>query len=1233
MNRGTTTRLDRVFSEYLSPGNRVPLFFSPPLAESIDTFAADCTTPKTSFFLGETVCAKTDGVDLGFPGGRWVHWLRQDLSIAHGGSGTTLITANPQFFAFAPDQVGSWKVTIAETGDPSQTPAVFTVSLAPESIATYESTCNLAQDNFTVGATVCAKADPNFSGSRYIYWVDSQGIALQTDVISSTSASATRTMTASGNYWVYFSDSDGSLRSKHAFTVSDPQALVVDLSVFKNRITSTDVVAGGFITFEIVVGNRGPDTASTVELSDAVPSNTTYASSTQDSGPTFTRTSETPTTTWTIASLPAGASASFTFTYMVDSGAAIGTVITNTALVTSTTAETHTADNSGTGSGTVVGGAPAAECNLDCPNDIITTATTHGQGGGANVTFSAAEGFGTCGTITSNPASGSFFAIGTTTVTVTSATGGGGCHFTVTVVDTAAPTITCPANITVTANSGQGEAFVPNPNGSSSNVGSPTTTGDQPLVVTGSREDGEGLTTAYPIGVTDITWLATDPSGRQATCTQRITVLPNQVLTITCPANVTVPSPNGCDPATGVNPGQATSNSQTATITSERSDGQALNDPYPVGTTTIEWTANDTDSQSASCTQTVTVTGTDTTPPTLHVPPNVSATTSSCTATLDDELGVATADEDCGTVNITRTGVPTFTCPTPQNPNQQCESFVFPTGTTIITYTATNSAGLTTTGTQTVMVTESPAVPPTITAPNDVTLFTGPGATSCGVTVSNLDATLGTATANDNCPGVTVARSGVPAGNVFPVGNTTITYIATDKSGNMASDTQVVTVVDNTPPVVTPPGPVTLFTGPGAMSCGVTVTNLDGTLGTGSAADNCPGVGPVTRGGVPAGNFFPVGQTTLSYSATDAHGNTSSANQVVTVVDNTLPTISCPADIIADFDAAVNGAVVTYVAPVGTDNCPSTTTQIAGLPSGSTFPTGTTTNTFRVTDASGNTAECSFKVTVAVTSIIGLDSATLSGNALVDSYDSTIGYPASKGSLANLLSNGTITISGSSKMFGNVRSTRVGVSVLGTSQVNGNATAGTTVTKAPSAVITGTITNNALAPVMTMPSVPTCGPPYSPNSGISGTYSYNPSTGNLSLSGINIATLANGVYCFNNVTLTNSAQLKVNGPVTIKLTGTLSASGATSITNTTAIPANLRILSSFSGSNGVSISNGTTVYFLLYSPRTNVTNSGAAPLFGTIVGKTVTISNSGQLHYDIKLKTVWPDIWTLIFGP
>jgi hypothetical protein len=202
----------------------------------------------------------------------------------------------------------------------------------------------------------------------------------------------------------------------------------------------------------------------------------------------------------------------------------------------------------------------------------------------------------------------------------------------------------------------------------------------------------------------------------------------------------------------------------------------------------------------------------------------------------------------------------------------------------------------------------------------------------------------------------------------------------------------------------------------------------------------------------------------------------------------------------------------------------------------------------------------------------------------------------------------------------------------GASQVTGNATAGTTVSTSGSATVLGTRTNNALAPVMTLPSMPACSP-FSSSSGISGTYSYNASTGDLTLSGVNIATLANGNYCFHNVTLGNSAQLKVNGPVVIKLTGTLNTSGATSLNNTTQIPSNLQILSSYSGTNGVILGNSANIYALIYASNTGLNISGAAPLFGTAAAKTITIGNSGAIHYDTQLKSIWPDLWTLIVGP
>ncbi len=1217
--------------------------------ESVTVYAADCSTPKSSFNLGEVVCAKTDGVDLTVPNNHYMNWIDSQLNSTNGGS----ITQNPQFFLFTPPTADTYKATIGSLAPADSSivgnPPLFTVETGV-GLATYAADCTTPKTTFTLGDTVCAKvtgSNPLFN--RRLGWVDPAGLTRTfTSIIADPQTDAftlpsTETSTIDvfvvdnrGQWQVNVVSSDGSVVRGQAFLVQGATP-TADLSVSKSLVGETPE-SGQSLTFSVAITNRGPNPAENVTLTDAEPDNASFVSVTQTSGPAFSCTGSDPVvcTRGTNASplfLNPGETAVFDFVYTANGSN--GSSITNAASVESETDELNEVDN--TAIYTLViggGGGTPADCVLNCPPSLtVATNTTQGGNPGATVNFDEPVANGSCGTVTASPASGSFFPVGTTIVTVTSSTGGGSCSFAVTVIDSASPTITCPANQTVQAPSGQTEATV--------NAGTPATTGSN-VVIGSERSDERPVTDPYPIGTTTITWSATDEFGRQAFCVQTIVVTSLDTPAISCPSNKTFNATDGCSytataaeigtPTTGgaaSPPGEACPVSNPCAV---RSDGLALTAPFPAGQTTITWTVNNAVG-TASCTQVITVIGNDTVAPTLHLPANITTSTDQCSILLDDEQFVATAEDDgtCGsTVTISRTGIPRVACPVPGDPTRTCESFVFPTGTTTVTYTATDASGNSTSGIQTVTVNENPNINPTIDAPANVTVSTGPGATSCGTVVS--DATLGTASASDNCAGVVVTRTGVPAGNVFPVGTTIVTYRATDRVGNFTEDTQTVTVIDNTPPVVTAPAAITLFTGPGATSCGVTVSDLNGTLGTGTATDNCPGVGAVSRSGVPAGNFFPVGQTTLTYSATDAHGNTSSAQQVVTVVDNTPPIISCPTSIIADFDPAVNGAVVTYTPPVGTDNCASTTQQIAGLPSGSTFPAGVTTNTFRVTDASGNATECSFTVTVAITSIIGLDSVSITGNSFIDSYSSAGGYPATKGSLANVLSNGTITMGGSGKVFGNVRSTRAGITMTGTTSISGNATAGTTVSKGSSATIGGTITNNALAPVMTLPAVASCSP-FSSGAGISGAFSYNSTTGNLTITGSQVATLANGTYCFNNISLTNSGQLKVNGPVTIKLNGALSAAGASSLNNTTLIPSNMRILSSFTGSNGVLLTNGSAVYMLIYAPGTSFSDTGAAPVFGTVVGKTVTLSNSGVVHYDTQLKTLWPTLWPLILGP
>ncbi|MFI5129037.1 MAG: HYR domain-containing protein [Chitinophagales bacterium] len=116
--------------------------------------------------------------------------------------------------------------------------------------------------------------------------------------------------------------------------------------------------------------------------------------------------------------------------------------------------------------------------------------------------------------------------------------------------------------------------------------------------------------------------------------------------------------------------------------------------------------------------------------------------------------------------------------------------------------------------------------------------------------------------------------------------------------------------------------------------------------------------------GIANGSEFPVGTTTNTFVVTDGAGSKDTCSFMVTIIDSEKPTIACPANIDADSDPGSCGATVNYTVAFA-DNCPGATMQqTTGFASGTVFPAGTTTNTFVVTDASGNTETCSFTVTV-----------------------------------------------------------------------------------------------------------------------------------------------------------------------------------------------------------------------------------------------------------------------------
>jgi len=225
----------------------------------------------------------------------------------------------------------------------------------------------------------------------------------------------------------------------------------------------------------------------------------------------------------------------------------------------------------------------------------------------------------------------------------------------------------------------------------------------------------------------------------------------------------------------------------------------------------------------------------------------------------------------------------------------------------------------------------------------------------CQNVTVNADATCqGTGTVNngsydpDGQPGpFTVSES--PAGS-FALGSHPVTVTANDGAAT-AQCVGTVTVVDATPPAVSCPASQTLDT-----------CSTDGAVASfqASATDNC-GPAPVTCA-YASGSNFPVGTTSVACSAADGSGNSSTCSFNVTVrPETTPPTIACPAPIV--IDACVEGGPVANFDVTAADNCGAATVTCSHA-SGASFPVGTTNVTCTATDGLGNTASCSFPVTV-----------------------------------------------------------------------------------------------------------------------------------------------------------------------------------------------------------------------------------------------------------------------------
>lgn len=557
-------------------------------------------------------------------------------------------------------------------------------------------------------------------------------------------------------------------------------------------------------------------------------------------------------------------------------------------------------------------------------------------------------------------ASGSLFPIGTTT-NIWRATDASGntatCSFDVTVTDIQIPIIICAPNLTITTSlDGTGDCatdyivpliIIDNCPVTLNALGINLGTGD---TIFNTTVMGVGAiyvsTENYPYGVNTVIYTVTDPSGNTAMCIQSVTVDDDELPTISCPgAIVTTTDLDTCGAVINMTVSGTDNCSYTISndFNAQTSNNASLDftDFLPSGLTTVTFTVTDTMGNTATCSVDVTIN--DNQPPTVFCPQ------------INDRFMITNFDcwdivgwpvpappdslfDNCpGIITLTETS---------GNPNPG----VYAPGIYTIGYMATDGSGNTATCSTTFEVIDN-IFPTWLTCPNDTTVPYDP--VLCGATVIWTAPLL-----YDNCVGAFDSSNYVP-GDFFVIGTTEVIYVGYDSAGNTDTCRFFVTVVDNVTPSITCPADITV--GNDVGFCGAIVTVIA------TASDDC-GIADTfnsyTGPGLNASGFYPVGTTVVTFTVVDSTGNSATCSMSVTVNDVEPPTVTCPADITLNNDAGICGAVVAYVV-TSADNCPGVTQAlISGLASGSVFPVGTTLVVWMATDVAGNTATCSFNVTV-----------------------------------------------------------------------------------------------------------------------------------------------------------------------------------------------------------------------------------------------------------------------------
>jgi len=367
-------------------------------------------------------------------------------------------------------------------------------------------------------------------------------------------------------------------------------------------------------------------------------------------------------------------------------------------------------------------------------------------------------------TKTQSPASGTVISgVGTTSVTVTCTDASGNsstCTFNVSRVDNTAPSITtCPGTQTQFLN---GSCQITLADYTSSVVAS-----DNCSSVTKTQSPAAG-TVISGVGTTSVTVTCIDASGNSSTCTFNVSRVDNTAPSITtCPGTQTQFLNGSCqitlaDYTSSV---VVSDNCSSVTKTQSPASGTVING---VGTTSVTVTCTDASGNSTTCT--FDVSRVDNTGPSISTCPSTQTQflNGSCQITLADYTSMVVANDNCSAVTKT------------QSP--AAGTVISGVGTTSVTVTCTDASGNSSTCIFNVLRVDNTApvisgCPSNIISNSPVVFWSAP-------------------TATDNCSAVNITSNYNP-GDTFPLGTTTVNYVAMDATGNSSFCSFTVTYVSS----------------------------------------------------------------------------------------------------------------------------------------------------------------------------------------------------------------------------------------------------------------------------------------------------------------------------------------------------------------------------------------------------------------------------------------------------